>query len=106
MNSPATSVKLDEIRNIMNAALTSLEAAGVEEVSLERDAYWSVYFEGAFDMTKQPQSGVDSLEEDLAELRDSMQALANDEGAAVWHMFHHLQGLVLLMASESRRRLI
>lgn len=106
MSSTARSVKLDEIRTIINAAITCLETAGVEEVSLEKDAYWSVYFEDAFDTTKQPQAGVDSLEEAIAELRESMQSLAGDEGVAVWHMFHHLQGLVALLAEESRRRLI
>lgn len=106
MSSSVGSVKVSEIRALMNAAMTSLESAGVEEISLEKDAYWRVYFEHAFDLTKEPQPGIDSLEEDLAELRVDMQSLASDDGVALWHMFHHLGGLVQLMADESRRRLL
>ncbi len=95
------SIRVSEIRGMLNAALSALEAEGVEEIGLEEDEYWSVYHDDAFDFSKPPEPVVGTLQDDIGDLRRDMDSIANEEGAAVWHMFHHLRGIVLLLAKHS-----
>lgn len=104
MDPKLSTVQVAEIRSMMNAALDALEAAGVEQLSVESDSYWTVYFDEAFDMTKRPEPVVGSLSGDVDDLRAEINARKSDEGGALWHVFHHLGGLVQLMAEQSRLR--
>ena len=106
MDEVVRSIRVSEIRSMLNAALTALEAAGVEEISLEKDAYWSIESNDAFDFTKSPEPVACTLQDDIGDLRADMEIAANDEGVAVWHMFYHLRGVVLLLAEHSRAKLI
>lgn len=101
MEDAVRSIRVSEIRSMLNAALTALEAGGVEEISLDKDEYWSIYHGDAFDFARSPEPVVGTLQDDVMDLRRDMDSIANDEGVAVWHMFHHLRGLVLLLADHS-----
>lgn len=101
MDEVVQSIRVSEIRSMLNAALTALEAEGVDEISLDKDAYWSIYHGDAFDFTKSPQPVVGTLQDDVMDLRRDMESIVNDEGVSAWHMFHHLRGLVLLLAEHS-----
>lgn len=106
MDEVVQSIRVSEIRSMMNTALSALEAAGVEEVDFDHDGYWSVGSDDAFDLAKTPDLQVGTLQDDIGDLRVDMKSIANEEGAAVWHMFHHLRGVVLLLAEYSRAKLI
>ena len=98
------SVTIDELRSILIAALSALESAGVKEIDLENDAYWSVYFEDAFNLGNEPSVVLGSLREELSELRGEMRSLAKDDGISLWHIFNHLGGFVQRLAKESSER--
>lgn len=97
-------VSVSEIRAIFGAALDALEANGVTEVTLDKDVYWKFFSEHAFQFEQQPEPVVGSLYDDIEDLRRDMESLKNDEGASLWHMLHHLDGLVKMLGEASRLR--
>jgi hypothetical protein len=103
MEEAVRSIRVSEIRKMMNAALDALEAEGVEEIrlNLDKDEYWSIYHEDAFDFTKPPEPVVGTLQDDIRDLRRDIESLVNAEGTSAWHMFHHLRGIVLMLAERS-----
>jgi hypothetical protein len=92
-------VSVSEIRQWMNAICDALEAKGVSEIALEQDYYWSVFSDDAFDMSRQPEPVVGSLQDDFGDLRREMAAFqSQDIGMIVGHACHHLQGIVNYLA--------
>lgn len=95
-------VTINEIRSIMAKALDALEAEGIKHINLKNDGYWTILSDEAFNLGVRPELAVGSLSDDIADLRKEMQALENDDGVFLWHVFHHLGGIVLAMAERSR----
>jgi len=96
-------VSLADIRSWFNQTFDLLERAGCTEFELEPDHYWEIYFSEAFQFEgSEPTPVVGSLGEDIEEVMQDLANAQTEEGAAAWHLLHHLGSLMPLMASQTQ----
>ncbi|MFC1455939.1 hypothetical protein ACETIH_04195 [Microvirga arabica] len=88
-------IAVSEIRRWMNTICDALEMRGISQIDVEQEGYWDVFYEEAYDFSRQPEPQVGSLSDDIADLRKEMEAFHSDDiGMVVDHACHHLQGIV------------
>ena len=86
-----------QLRAWIDQLFAALEAAGVRQVPIYKNQYWSVFHTDSFDAESPPEPVRGNILDDLEDLRKELEG---SKGSALtpWHAFHHLTGLISLMA--------
>ena len=92
------SIDLTELRRLSDALFARLERSGVHSVAVASPHYWTVFADDAFTMDKTPDLVIGDVLDDMRDLRRDLDA-AGDEAFTPWHAFHHLSGLLLMIAA-------
>jgi hypothetical protein len=95
-------ISLAEIRTWTALVLDAFEQAGIKEIPLARENYWTVFFDEAFQV-EEPTPSLGALSDDVETLRATAKG---DDGDALWHVAYHLQGILTLLAAEAADRSI
>jgi hypothetical protein len=98
MMEASQSIDLTELRRLSDALFARLERDGVRSVNVASPHYWTVFADDAFGMDKTPDLVIGDVLDDLRDLRRDLHA-AGDEAFTPWHAFHHLSGLMLMIAA-------
>ena len=95
-------IDLTELRKLSDALFARLEREGVRSVYVASPHYCTVFADDAFGMDKAPDLVIGDVLDDLRDLRRDADASA-DNGFTPWHAFHHLSGLMLMIAAADMR---
>ncbi len=99
MMEASQSIDLTELRRLSDALFARLEREGVRRVNVASPHYWTVFADDAFGIDTTPDLVIGDVLDDLRDLRRDAGTAAGDEAFTPWHAFHHLSGLMLMIAA-------
>lgn len=91
-------IDVGELRGLSDTLFRRLEDRGIRQIRVKNALYWTISPDAAFNMDQPPEPIVGEVFDDMGGVR-SEAATAHGEPVSLWHAFHHLAGLMTLIAN-------
>lgn len=91
-------IEVAELRGLVDRLFRGLEEAGIDRIGVTKEHYWTVFPNAAFSADQLASPVLGNVANDLSDLRAEVANLNAGEFVSFWHAFHHLSGLLKLIA--------
>jgi hypothetical protein len=95
---PGTVVTMSEIRAWFTAALDAVERNNGSDVELPHAYYWTIFARDAFDVSVKPEPTLGDVSDDVADIRQDVEAPVEERAVYAWHILEHLGGVLSSLA--------